>query len=388
MMSKKLLLFATFLTLCSIVSAKIDKNLDYYLMDIRDDGRLYYSDDTFPETFFGKFKYRFFIDPYAKSLFSYSSHDSYFKPTYDYNDRMRTSSYSSLTRKNFKRIDNNIYSYSSRIRTYRGVQISSPVFFAFEPIKDKPTLPSDIKIENIKIESNVNNYDLQNVLFGNSKVDITFNVKNYGRAPAYAVLVKISTSDKTNDISYNPYYMITQPIDPGYSHKVKIPVSSVMAAKHKDYSFKITTKEFFGFDASPESFLLKVRKVPNPKFSRVSTTIDDDDVGLSYGNSDERIQKGESIEFTVKIKNTGTLSAKSVHATFSLEEEVNGMFLPEDQVLEHRISEFGVGDEMDLYVYFYTSKVNDINNIPLQLIIKESTGEFAEIFKFDLPISN
>ena len=78
-MKKKLLIF---LTLSILFSVGIDKSLDYYVMDIKIDSDSYYSDHNFPKIVFVKFKYQFFIDPTLKHLFTYNSHDSYFKSDY------------------------------------------------------------------------------------------------------------------------------------------------------------------------------------------------------------------------------------------------------------------------------------------------------------------
>tara|TARA_Y100001970_G_scaffold120236_1_gene149070 strand:+ start:1641 stop:2798 length:1158 start_codon:yes stop_codon:yes gene_type:complete len=258
--------------------------------------------------------------------------------------------------------------------------------FGFKPIKDIPKFPSDNHIENIKIESKYSIDTKETFLYANNKVNVTFDIRNHGRGAAHGILIQLYTKDLNGEINFAPYYIIQDPIKPGESYKVTIPVSSTMAAKDRDYTFVIAAKEFFGFNPSNKTFNLKVREVPTPDFSLEGFRVDDDRNGESYGNGDGLIQRGESIELYIRIKNTGEYLAKNLNVDFSFVNKSEGLYIPKDQNLSYEIKELEANDERELKIYFYTSKSNFISAIPIQVEIKESTGEFGRTFDLNLPV--
>ena len=166
---------------------------------------------------------------------------------------------------------------------------------------------------------------------------------------------------------------------------VKFPISAPLSTSDDIYNFTISVEDYNGFDAPSKSISINVREVSTPKFELVSVKIDDDKEGDSWGNNDGVINKGEAVEVTFTIKNTGNGDASN--AVIRVQNKpATGFFLSEDQRLSHTISEFKARDSESFSFSFLTNKKMKGNKIPVTVKVSESSGEFGTELDLNLKI--
>lgn len=95
---------------------------------------------------------------------------------------------------------------------------------------------------------------------------------------------------------------------------VNFPIHADVQTKDSLVSFLVRIEDEIGNTAPMVSVQIKTRKKLYPKLQLLSVEIDDDKDGESYGNANNRIEKGETVEITALVQNTGDKTADSVTA--------------------------------------------------------------------------
>ena len=273
----------------------------------------------------------------------------------------------------FSQSDDLSYTYSRNNKEIKLLGMNS----FFKPDK----LPPVLKIKNLRFtldESSTLNRVLElpdNTLLGGQSGFIEFDIVNEGKGDAKGVSVIMTGSSKQNSFITG----IKK------NRSISFPISAPLSTSDTIYYFTILVEDLNGFDAPSESISINVREVSTPKFELASVKVDDDKEGDSWGNNDGVINKGEAIEVTFTIKNTGNGNASN--AAISIEQKSEpGFFLSDDQTLSHTISEFKARDSESFSFSFLTNKKMKGNKIPIKVKVSESSGEFGAVLDLNLKI--
>jgi len=242
-------------------------------------------------------------------------------------------------------------------------------------------LPPILSIENIRfIKDQMSQFAEVpvDVLLGGESGYIEFDIVNNGKGGAKAVSAYLS--GQHNSI------VTKKKLNGKESYHVKFPISAPLSTEDTQYNYTISAIDYNEFEADPENFSVEVRKVSTPNFEMGDIIIDDDQEGDSWGNSNQAINKGEAVELTFALKNTGSGIADNVSITIKPTNTPKGFFLSSDQKLSFNFESFDARSERRFTFSFLTNKKTEINKLPIKVEITEKSGEFGKTFDLDLPI--
>ena len=279
-----------------------------------------------------------------------------------------------------------------------------PIFFSstFQKVNmdiDAPDFPPMLEIQNLKYS---NLQEGGSRLSAGSQGYIEFDVLNNGRGPAYNIYFKINneipinkpseeapadenTSTENKELNFQSGYLIRILLSEKTYH-VKIPIKAKISAESKIHKFTILGSEHFGFDPDSKNLNLEVFEISTPFFIVKSISIDDDKEGNSFGNSNGVIEKGETVEIKIEIKNDGNGIGEDFKAELTLDSKLKGFFLPKSNNRYFQQTSIQPGETIEMSLYFYTNKKVKEGEIPLTLKVTEKTGEFPLTQKLNLEI--
>ena len=218
-----------------------------------------------------------------------------------------------------------------------------------------------------------------------SKGYIEFDIFNKGRGPAYNLICIIDIKKNAPELSFEAASFVDV-LAPGEHVHIKFPITAKISAESKFHRFTVSVREYFGFDADDKIINVEVFEISTPEFIVDSIEIDDDQEGNSLGNSNGVIEKGETIELNIKIKNTGRGIAENFRAELILDEKLRGFFLPKSNNRVYTQDAVNPGEVLEMSLYFYTNKKVKKGKIPLSLEVTEKTGEFSLTQELNLDI--
>jgi len=146
---------------------------------------------------------------------------------------------------------------------------------------------------------------------------LIIQLTNNGKGSAYGVQIQIRDQTSDRHLSYRTPKEIEE--IPAYTSKtVEIPVAADFDVESHTVTFEIKILEANGFDADPVQVSFETRAFVPPALALTDVGIDDDQIGDSYGNSNGKIEPGESIEATAIIQNRGQGDAENVQTTIKV----------------------------------------------------------------------
>ena len=258
-------------------------------------------------------------------------------------------------------------------------ECSKETIYYFNVTPDK--LPPILSIENIRFTKDQISQFAEipaDVLLGGESGYIEFDLINNGKGSAKAVLV--SLTGEHEEEGRIPI------IEGGATYGIKFPIKAALSANNAQYNYRITAIDYNEFEADSKRFSVEVREASTPQFEIGEINIDDDQNGDSWGNNNQVINKGEAIELTFILKNTGNGIADNVSIIINQIDTPKGFFLSSDQMLAFNFEEFEARSEKSFTFSFLTNKKTNINRIPIKVEITEKSGEFGKTFNLDLPI--
>jgi len=200
--------------------------------------------------------------------------------------------------------------------------------------------------------------------------DIVFKliVKNTGKGPAMGLKADLQAPAFFKGLKSSRLGNIM----PGES-KEKVFRSRVpYTVKTGEYAVKVAVMEESGrYGAPPIEITFPVKAPVPPKFF-VKARVDDDMAGYSQGNGNGVIEKGETIEVHLTVRNRGKGVAKAVKARIRSSEP--GIFL---QTPEALLGNIPPGQMIEGTLVFSVSWSFKGDKVPLEIEIEEKTGIFT-----------
>jgi len=214
----------------------------------------------------------------------------------------------------------------------------------------------------------VKDTDGNNILDAGEDIVFTLVVKNKGKGPAMGLKADLQAPSFLKGLKSSRIGNIM----PGES-KEKVFRSRVpYTVKTGEYTVRVAVMEESGrYGAPPLELTLPVKAPVPPKFF-VKARVDDDMAGYSQGNGNGVIEKGETIEVHLTVRNRGKGMAKGVKAKLKTKEP--GIFLQTPDVL---LGNIPPGQAIEGTLVFSVPWSFKGKNIPVEIVIEEKTGIFT-----------
>lgn len=153
-----------------------------------------------------------------------------------------------------------------------------------------------------------------NILTAGEEGDIQVKITNIGKSPATGIDIKILPQNYLvqNEIRLWPDSAKIASVLPGESEIVNFHISASQELSISNLPFDIIVKESDGFNPPVYNFNLSAKKFPPPQPLIAKYTFREDNTGMSQGNGNGQIEKGETVELTAIITNIGESIAKNV----------------------------------------------------------------------------
>jgi len=226
------------------------------------------------------------------------------------------------------------------------------------------------------IDVNDNNYldaeetDTLVVSIANTGRGGTKNLKIVPTVTPYIPQLRLATPKRISDLS------------PGDSTTVRMSLNADKSVPEQTLTINVKATDDLG-NFAERAIILSTRHFRPPDLQIIEVAIDDDDEGLSDGNTNHAIELGETIEFSLILQNKGEGDARDVRIRLISEHEyVNIIGTPEINIgsmppLDHRILDYN-------FTVFPAYAGSNI--LPLSLEIQEARPEYSTIVPLNLEL--
>ncbi len=202
---------------------------------------------------------------------------------------------------------------------------------------------------------------------GNIQVKIT----NTGQGSANNLAIVLSPV-KISGIHFMSSFI--SEIPPNKTVSINIPIEAYSDVADGTHTLNVCFEEVNGFPPDPLQLTFSTRSYRKPQLA-IS------DIGINDTNQNGKIETGEMIEVTLRIRNTGVGYANGAYAKFYPGENV---FLTDKHLKTQSLGDLHPGQSKDLLLEFF---INDrcTNEIPLYCDLTEATG-LASVSKLRVPL--
>ncbi len=206
--------------------------------------------------------------------------------------------------------------------------------------------------------------DNNQVLEANEKNQISFYIKNEGKGDANDIITKISNPNSINGILFNNPSIIRN-LRPNDSVQVLTTINSDINLKNGNAKILFTFEEKNGFSPEPTEIDFETKEFIKPLIKIVD---------YAFITENGIINKGLPIKLKVILQNIGQGQAEQIKVNFNY---------PKTNVLpnsdnEFYFSELKPGESKEIMFEFITNKLYASNTIPIEILINEKYGSFAE----------
>lgn len=146
-----------------------------------------------------------------------------------------------------------------------------------------------------------------------SEVTLVLTVKNKGKGPLYRFQARI----KSDDPALDGHLFYLGKIDGGQTADDVVSIKVPADRPDGTIPVRLEFEEFNGFVPDQLKAMLALKGLPRPRFAYTLQIVDDGS-GSSVGNGDGRIQKGESVDLLVTVKNVGSVPAQNTSIEVSV----------------------------------------------------------------------
>jgi len=168
-------------------------------------------------------------------------------------------------------------------------------------IPSPPPLPeADLAIQPVEVKAG-------------SNVTLTLSVRNKGKGPLYRFQGRI----KSDDPSLDGHLFYLGKVDGGETASDVVTVRVPADRPDGSIPVRVEFEEYNGFVPDQLKAMLAFKGLPRPRFAYTLQIIDDGS-GISVGNGDGRIQKGEAVDLLVTVKNVGAVPAQHTSVEIAL----------------------------------------------------------------------
>jgi len=213
------------------------------------------------------------------------------------------------------------------------------------------------------------------VLDGDETGTLKVQIQNKGRGTARQVEVKISANPSLEGLRFVRTKSISR-IEPHSTKTVNFALSATEFVESSQLVIKVEVIENgMGMDAEPVSIAITVRELKSPKLKLAKWVIDDDDKGLSYGNNNGKLEKGETVEVNVIVQNLGVGDAENVEVSFELIESNTFFYVSENKTFD--LGKIRAGKWKKFSFAFFVNKRFERNEVPIGILINEERPQFS-----------
>jgi len=139
----------------------------------------------------------------------------------------------------------------------------------------------------------------------------------------------------------------------------------------RDIPFRVSFEEFNNYVPNQLEAKIAIQEIPRPAFAYACQIVDDG-TGSSIGNADGRIQKGESVDLSVSVKNIGKGPAKDVAVLVETDQK-SGIEIPGNLIT---ITELAQNAVDSVRFNLVVKKDVSVNDLMLKLVMTDG-GEFT-----------
>jgi len=243
-----------------------------------------------------------------------------------------------------------------------------------------PKFPPRLVIEDVSLDEPSGN----NVLDGREKGFIKVTIKNDGKGEARNVELKLTALQSVNGLSYKSSYDVGN-IGPHETKEASIHVGAKSNIEQAKASIRIEALEGMGFDATPIVFTFETEPFKKPNFIVAVKTIDDDQSGMSSGNNDGMIERGEAVEMEFVIYNKGEGDGEDIEVHVSLDHEGDFIYFTSVKRNFER-KRLVSGDTMVVPLSFMIAKRYAYNDVGVRIAVDERYHEYGIDKRFSLPL--
>jgi hypothetical protein len=228
-----------------------------------------------------------------------------------------------------------------------------------------------------------------NVLDADESAQIAFTIRNRGRGEAENVEITVTSVSDASDLTYRKSISLGT-IAAGKDRAVTIPVSAGSDVRDDQVTFRVVVQEEWGFEPEPFTVTFDTRALVPPQLviDDENIGIDDDSVGLSYGNNNGRIETKEAVEVTFILQNAGAGIAEGVRTRVTVKGEPGTIYNISD--LDFSLGDLDPGDFRRVTFAFQTNARYSAPDVQVTVAVAESTGRFgvdkALAFALDTPL--
>lgn len=238
---------------------------------------------------------------------------------------------------------------------------------SYVTIQTKQTEPPYLTFETTPFDDN------QDRIFdAGEMVGFKLYIQNLGRGEAFNVNAFVK--DKYDNI-------LTEreigSIKPAEKREVSLQFQMPTVLKTGRMEFKIELSEMSGFAPSAKTIIAETREYAAVVFAP-HITINDDRISPSQGDDEGDIDKGETIELIISVRNNGSGTARGVKTeVFSNQKGID--FITAKTV----IGDIPSGSSKEATLVFTVKQFFADNNLNLRVEISEMTGQFTKTFPVD-----
>lgn len=281
--------------------------------------------------------------------------------------------------------ETNVYEYPS-LALRKSLQVSGPVCFSPDNLyiiigggvyrthlyngqhspAEMVTAPPSLTASVILTEPSGNQY-LDALETGKLRIEVI----NSGQGVARDITIDINPK-RIPGLNYANGFIAEVP--EGKTVIVEIPIEAYLDTSDKTYTLNISFDEANGFPPAPIQFTFSTRSYKKPQLA-IS------DIGINDTNQNGKIEPGEMIVITLRIRNNGVGTASGAYAKFYSGENV---FLTDQYSKTQSLGDLQPGQSKDLLLEFF---INDrcTNEVPLYCDLTEATG-LAGVNKLRVPV--
>ena len=235
----------------------------------------------------------------------------------------------------------------------------------------------------LDVYADLNDSNNDQVLAGGEDGEIVVTIKNKGKSIAEGVDVnlKIDEARLNDDIKIPIKIAKTPGILPGETKTVTFPVSASSEISVSKIPIEINVSEKEGYNPPPYTFYLNTKRFPPPNPLLAKYTFREDNTGLSQGNGNGIIEKGETVEVTGILSNLGESEAriKEISLLINSNDIELKTFTPEKN-FTLKPGEY----KKILFVLKISENYKGPDKLPILLKIKEKREKYSKDQSFNL----
>lgn len=220
------------------------------------------------------------------------------------------------------------------------------------------------------------------LLDGAETATIKVTVKNTGKGKASGVNASLKLIEGSLGVIVGSGIVYVGDIEPGATKTATTTISATEDVFSQNVTLKIVGTELNGFDSDPVLLKFNSKALEPPVLALAKYLLRDDNTGMSTGNGDGEIQKGEQIEITCFIQNKGKGDAIGVNVVLAT---------PSKDILVSQgnsvIGEIKAGDwKKAVFAFAVNKRYAGADELPLKLELQENRPKYSKSVSAELTL--